>query len=128
MGETRMRDTVILSIRPEYAIGIFAGFKKYEFRKKAFSDNVRTVIVYVTMPVGMVLGEFHVDGIDFGSPLEIWAKCRHAAGISEKAFFEYYKGHEVAFAIRIQQAHQYLNPLKISDFCKRPPQSFYYLS
>ena len=122
-----MRDTVILSIRPEYAQGIFEGSKKYEFRKKGFSAKVRKIIVYVTRPVGMVVGEFYVDGIDLGSPLEIWTKCRHVAGISEKAFFEYYKGCARAFAIRIQQAHRYLNPLKISDFCKRPPQSFCYL-
>lgn len=127
MGKTRMRDTVILSIKPEYAQRIFEGFKKYEFRKKAFSDKVRRVIVYVTMPVGMVIGEFYVDGIDIGSPREIWTRCRRSAGISKKAFFDYYKRSSVAVAIRIQRVNQYPNPVRISDFCKSPPQSFCYL-
>lgn len=47
--------TVILSIKPEYAAKIFEGVKQVEYRRRPIK-NADKVIVYVTKPVGKVLG------------------------------------------------------------------------
>lgn len=55
---------VLLSIKPEYAQKIFAGEKKYEYRKRIFKRNdVDMIVVYVTKPVGKVVGEFEIAEI-----------------------------------------------------------------
>ena len=50
---------VLLSIKPEFAEKIFAGTKKYEFRKSIFKNaNVKRIVVYASYPVQMVICEF----------------------------------------------------------------------
>ena len=39
---------VLLSIKPEFVREIFAGNKKYEYRKAIFTKNVNQVVVYST--------------------------------------------------------------------------------
>ena len=66
---------VLLSIKPEYAESILSGKKKYEFRKNIFRNkNVDTIVIYATMPVGKVIGEFKVGDILALSPSELWDK------------------------------------------------------
>ena len=54
---------VLLSIKPEFVHEIFAGNKKYEYRKAIFTKNVNQVVVYSTKPEGMIVGEFTVETI-----------------------------------------------------------------
>jgi len=50
---------VLLSIKPEYAEKILNGEKKYEFRKVLPKNkSITKVIIYATMPIGKVIGEF----------------------------------------------------------------------
>lgn len=54
---------VLLSIQPEYAEKILNGTKRFEYRKAVTrNESVRTVVIYATMPVGKVVGEFEVGG------------------------------------------------------------------
>ena len=55
---------VLLSIKPEFAKKIFAGTKKFEFRKSIFKyQNINKIIVYASSPVKKVIGEFLIDKI-----------------------------------------------------------------
>ena len=50
---------VLLSIKPEFVEKIFSGEKLYEYRKAMFKNvNVSSVVIYSTMPVGKIVGEF----------------------------------------------------------------------
>ena len=52
---------ILLSIKPEFVEKIISGEKKFEFRKSLPKrDGITTVVVYSTMPVGKVIGEFKV--------------------------------------------------------------------
>jgi len=121
---------VILSIKPEYAERILSGEKKFEFRKSVFKNkNVDTVIIYATMPVGKIIGEFKVGDILMYSPAELWNKTKTYAGISHKFFEDYFDSREKAFAISVKNPKRYVSPLNLEDVSPgaKAPQSFRYL-
>lgn len=119
----------LLSIKPEFVEKIFSGEKQVEFRKSCFKEDVQTVVVYATMPVGKIVGEFEIETILSDSPQKLWEQTKTVAGISLAFFNEYFSGRDVAYAIKIKQVRRYkkaLNPyLEEPDFT--PPQSFRYL-
>ena len=60
---------VLLSIKPEFVEKIFSGEKLYEYRKAMFKNvNVSSVVIYSTMPVGKIVGEFKFKKIHIDSP------------------------------------------------------------
>lgn len=121
---------VLLSIKPEFANKIFSGEKKFEFRKRIFKNtNVRKIVVYSTMPVGKIIGEFSIKHIHQDSPSSIWAKTKKFSGVEETFFNQYYHEREFAFAIEVHNPILYrvpINPKKeYSNFTA--PQSFKYI-
>lgn len=121
---------VLLSIKPEYANKIFAGTKKYEFRRTIFKDpNITTVIVYASSPVQKVIGEFEIDKIISCDPELLWQRTRKHSGISEDFFFEYFGDKVCGHAIKIKSTKKYRKALSIKDdFDATPPQSFIYIN
>ncbi len=122
---------VLLSIRPEYADRIFKGEKKYEYRKTLFKrEDVDTVIVYATKPVGKVIGEFKIDSIMEDNPINIWEKTKLYSGIDKNVYTEYFAGREKGFAISIKKTRIYKKPLELEELnfnIKCAPQSFMYI-
>lgn len=122
---------VLLSIKPEYAERIFTGEKKYEYRRNLFKkEGIKTVVVYVTKPVGKVVGEFEIDNVLRGNPNSIWEETKLYAGIDEAAYIEYFSKRETGFAIGIKKTKVYKKPLDLVDLdpkIKYPPQSFMYI-
>jgi len=121
---------VLLSIKPEYAEKILDGHKLYEFRKSIFKNSsVKTVVIYATMPVGKVIGEFDFDEVLSDSPQAIWAETSLYSGITEKFFNSYFDGREKAHAIKVRSVRRYDVPISLKDFIPSgaAPQSFRYL-
>jgi predicted transcriptional regulator len=121
---------VLLSIKPEHAERIFNGSKKFEFRKAIFKNGgVKTIVVYATMPVGKVIGEFTVGGIIESKPSEVWQKTKDYSGISRGFFNEYFTGRAKAFAIEVHNPKLYERSLNLADVHPSgvAPQSFCYL-
>lgn len=122
---------VLLSIKPEFAEKILNGSKRFEFRKGIFkNENITTVVIYATMPVGKIVGEFHVESILSGHPDSVWKETKGFAGITKEFFDSYYEGREKAFAIKIGNVEKFSVPLPITSLGKNvtPPQSYRYLS
>jgi len=65
---------VLLSIKREFVEQIMNGTKKYEYRKRIFKQDVDSVVIYSTMPVGRIVGEFKIESILKQSPDEIWSQ------------------------------------------------------
>ena len=121
---------VLLSIKPEYANKIFSGEKKFEFRKRAFRNvEVHTVVVYSTMPVGRIIGEFTIKQIHQDSPKSIWNKTKLFSGIDENFFNEYYDGRDIAVAIEVDKSFLYKESINPKEEYENftAPQSFMYL-
>ena len=124
-----MSKRVLLSIKPEFAEKIISGEKRFEFRKRAFArTTVETIVVYATMPVGRIIGEFTIKQIISGSPATIWKKTKTSAGISHSRYQDYFEGRQSAFAIEIETVTAYEEPIDPRKSLKRftAPQSFCY--
>lgn len=66
---------VLLSIKPEYVEKILDGTKKFEFRKGIFKNpDVKSVVIYSTMPVGMIVAEFDIADVIEDKPSNVWKK------------------------------------------------------
>lgn len=120
----------LLSIKPKYVEKIFSDEKLYEYRKVIFRKKVEKVIVYSTMPVGMIVGEFDIDSVLFDCPTELWNKTKNSSGVEETFFQEYFQGKEKGYAIKIGNKKKYDEPINPRDLFDSfiAPQSFVYLS
>ena len=119
----------LLSIKPEFAEKIFSGEKGFEFRKAIFSREVSCIVLYVTAPVGKIVGEFKVLNILEDTPASLWEKTCDHAGVSKQFFFSYFKGRQKAFAIEIGSPRKYTCAIDPYAQGRKffPPQSFRYL-
>ncbi len=120
---------VLLSIKPEFALKIFDGSKKYEYRRAIFKrGEVTTVVVYASDPIKKVIGEFVIGDILHDEPQMLWVKTKDHAGITEKRFLEYFRNKTKGYAIKIKSTKMYNDPLPLGNFMiSTPPQSFVYL-
>lgn len=122
---------VLLSIKPEFAEKIFDGTKRFEFRKSIFLNRgVSTVVVYVTRPVGRILGEFDVSEIFCAAPSDLWDLTKEFSGISKEFFDSYFEGRTKSFALAVGEVRRYPAPLDPDDLIDNftPPQSYMYVS
>ena len=106
---------VLLSIKPEFVREIFAGNKKYEYRKAIFTKNVNQVVVYSTKPEGMIVGEFTVETIIEKEPQQLWD--------------QYFEGRKRGYALKISSPKLYEIPINPFDLFSSfvAPQSFKYI-
>lgn len=121
---------VLLSIKPEYANKILSGEKRFEFRKSIFKkEGIQTVIIYATMPVGKVIGEFEIKTILSDEPESIWDQTCQLSGITKKFFDSYFFERSKAYAIEVKSVKKYDTPQELSDIKigLKAPQSFAYI-
>ncbi|OGJ49064.1 hypothetical protein A2335_01790 [Candidatus Peregrinibacteria bacterium RIFOXYB2_FULL_32_7] len=122
---------VLLSIRPKYCEALLSGEKKYEFRRTIFKNNdVKKVYLYCNSDIKKIVGSFEIKNVLIGSPKDIWNKCKKYAGIKRKDFFEYFKGTNTAYAIKVKKTRKLKRPINPYATMKNfvAPQSFYYIS
>ena len=120
---------ILLSIKPQFALKIFDGTKKFEFRKNIFKNsNINTVIVYASSPMQKVIGEFTIDEIMEEEPEALWEMTKKHSGITKDFFDEYFFNRDRAFAIKVKDITRYKEPKDLIDFdLNFAPQSFVYL-
>lgn len=120
---------VLLSIKPEFALKIFEGSKKYEFRRTLFKNqDVDKIIVYASAPISQVIGEFDIEDVIQKDIEELWAETQDYSGISKEFYDSYFEGKEEGFAIKVKKAKKYKTFLDLKEkFGVKPPQSFLYL-
>ncbi|MEZ9443260.1 ASCH domain-containing protein [Vibrio sp. 10N.222.54.F12] len=120
----------LLSIKPEFVEKIMSGEKLFEYRKAVFKrPEVKSVVIYSTMPEGKIVGEFKIGGILECTPAELWKETKKNSGINKLFFDEYFENKKVAYAIKIKDFVPYDEP--IDPYKREPnfkaPQSFKYL-
>lgn len=122
---------ILLSIKPEFAIKIFSGEKKYEYRRIIFKNReIKCVIVYASSPVKKVIGEFEIEKVISGKPWKVWEETQNGSGITKEYFNNYVKSKKEIYAIKIGNIKLYRKQLCLkNDFeLKYAPQSFVYLT
>lgn len=120
---------VLLSIKPEFAIKIFEGTKKYEFRRILFKNkSVNKVIVYASAPISKVIGEFDIEAVLNQELSKLWNETEEYSGITKDFYDSYFVGKNNGFAIKVKNAIRYKNDLCLMEsFGVKPPQSFMYV-
>ena len=68
----KMRDCILISIKPVYAEAILNGVKTVEYRRCHFSSVIRKMLIYETSPLQKIVGEVFVREIIYESPDYIW--------------------------------------------------------
>lgn len=121
---------VILSIKPKYANAIIDGSKLYEYRKVLPKNtDIDRVYIYASKPIMAIIGEFTIGAIISDTPQKVWKLTHENGGITKKQFFDYFKGHSVAHAIKIEGVTELVTPIDpkqvIKDFTA--PQNYRYL-
>ena len=120
----------IMSIKPCFCELIFSGWKQFEYRRRVFKRlNVDKVYIYASKPICKIVGYFTIECIIRDTPSDVWRVTHKDGGISKKQFDEYFKGRDIAYAIAIDEAFKFDEPIDpkqvIKDF--KAPQNFIYL-
>lgn len=124
-----MPNSVLFSIKPEFAEEIFSGRKKYEFRRTLCRRPISKMYIYATFPVCKIVGYATVTEILSGEPTQLWKAVTQYAGLSKKQFDNYFSQCKVAYAYRLFHPLVYANPIALSSIkIAYPPQSFCYLN
>lgn len=120
-----------MSIKPQFVEKIRRGEKKFEFRRRLpQKQDVTSIIVYASQPIGKVVGEISVGGYLTDTVDEIWKRTRDKSGLTHSEFLRYFSGLESANAIEIESYREYEQPIPLDVLLpgKVPPQSYCYLS
>jgi len=122
---------VLISIKPKYIEKIKEGIKTFELRKKIFKnyDKVNTIYIYSTSPIKKIVGKFNIEEIIEDHPDHIWQNYKDHLGIDKKDYFNYFKGKEKGFAIKIRNLNFFRNPIDPKKIFPNfiPPQSYCFL-
>lgn len=119
----------LLSIKPEFARQIFAGTKRYEFRRTVFKrEDLEGVLVYASSPIQRVIGEFQIEEIIADDPESVWRRTRKYAGVSRAYYMSYFWGRDKAYAIKVSSPRLFQRGRKLSHYhVETAPQSFVYV-
>lgn len=122
--------TLLMSLRPEFAEPILQGRKTVELRRK-FSKKYEgsTIVFYVTHPVQRFMFTAKVTKVDHSQKKHLWNMYRQECGISQAAFDKYFTGTSHGYAIHLSGIKLTPNQLLLKyakEVCPqlRPPQSF----
>lgn len=121
---------VLLSIKPQFVDEIFNGNKKFEYRKSIFKrKGIKSVVIYATMPIGKIVGEFDIEEILEEHPEALWKKTGKYSGISKDFYDSYFIDRDKGYAIKIKSLNKYDVPRCPHQMYGKftAPQSFKYL-
>ena len=126
------KNSVVLSINPEYANKILSGQKTVELRRRfplLWPEKV-TAYIYATSPVKAMIGAAQILDV-LKLPLEdIWSQYQNEASIQLAHFENYFSGLTEGYALILGDPQSLGKPFRLKDlqteldFC--PPQSFLY--
>ena len=122
---------ILMAIKPQFVEKIRRGEKKFEFRRVLpRCQEVDTIIVYASKPVGRVVGEMIVGDFLTYPANEMWERTKDNSGLTREEFFSYFHGKKYAHAIEIKSYHDYEQPIPLDVLLpdKTPPQSYCYLN
>ena len=123
-------NTLLMSLKPEFAEMILKGNKTVEFRRK-FSKRYEgaTIVFYITQPVKQFMFTATIVQVDHQQKSLLWNTHKAQGGISEDLFDRYFAGTEFGYAIQLSNVQNVPNKLSLERAQQispqlRAPQSF----
>lgn len=130
-----MLDTpgVLISVRPKFAKEIAVGRKTVELRRRFPQlEPGSWLVIYVTKPVGAVIGMVKVTSVLRAPVEQLWHEVKDYASVSRETYVDYFAGCSEGCGVFLG-ARRALGPLLPSEVDEiipgfRPPQSFRYIA
>lgn len=121
-----MRDSILISIHPEFVDKILSGEKRFEFRRKVPTTELRRMVIYATSPVMKVVAVAEVKSVVSESPDRLWRSTRQSAGITKEYFQQYFDGRDIGHAIELGHIRKLKAPKSLSAISTSvvAPQSY----
>lgn len=126
--------SVIISIKPEYAIKIIEGQKTIELRRRFPLDNIigGIAMIYASSPIQQIIGYTIIKDVKKLPLSDMWFICQDKACITKEFFNAYFKDLKEGFAIFLSHPVRLENPVNAKQLEKKYsiaiPQSFRYVS
>ena len=107
-------ELLLMSIKTKYANKIFAGIKKYEFRKKSIGEKncYKKIYIYSSEEEKAIVGYIIVDKILNGNLEKIEALTN---SFDNKEIKKYFNDCEECYALHISEHHKFIKPIKLED-------------
>lgn len=124
----KKKSIVLLAIKPKYAEAIYAGTKRWEFRK-APPPVPMWVYLYESAPVSAITGKVFLGAKIQGEPSVVWGFARTqkaidgGAGITQKVFLDYVGKASSVAACACFFAEKWPDPIPLTTGV-RPPQNW----
>lgn len=120
--------SLLLPIHSTYAERIYAGLKRFEYRKTKPKEEINHLVLYETSPKKEITGIAQVDKVLVDNPKSLYQQTRDFAGIGETSYSDYFSGQDTAVAFSLSGARRFTKPLRLEGLgIKNAPQSFCYL-
>lgn len=127
-------ENILISLDSRHAENIFAGSKQVELRRRNMHIAPGTIVwIYVTLPIGAIIGRVKVVEIHASSPSELWQRFGEISGLSKIEFFDYFNGVSKGVALVLENAERLCRSFSLEDLREiangfQPPQFFTRLS
>lgn len=129
----KSKRALLLSVRPQFAKAILAGFKTAEVRRQRPDVHPGTlVIIYATKPIGAIVGTARISSVAEGTPHELWARYQGRAGISREEFDGYLENAASGYILLLERVQRLVPLLTLEEMraaaALQPPQSYRYVN
>ena len=117
---------ILMAIKTKYAQMIYAGWKRYEYRKRfPINSGHSLILLYETAPVQMITGAFHTGTQERDDIDRIWADTKHVSGLHYTQYYAYWGRDKTGVKIYIDAVYPFKEPIPLSSTnAKGPPQSY----
>jgi len=131
IGEYSMQNSLLMSVKPEFAEKIMSGEKRVEIRRKFSPKWIgQRITLYSSKPEQCLIGEASVGGVVIGQPDYIWQEFGSQLGCTRAQLQQYAMGTDTLYAIVVSDVMPYRERIPLSQISHllgedlRPPQSF----
>lgn len=121
---------ILISLAPRHAKNIFDGVKHIELRRRPMKVAPGTVVwIYVTLPVGVLMGRAKIAALHTASPSTLWRKFGSVSGLAKNEFLGYLDGLAEGLVLVLEDVKALREPLSLEALRAiakgfNPPQVF----
>lgn len=123
-------DHILISLAPRHAKNIFDGVKHIELRRRPMKVAPGTIVwIYVTLPVGVLMGRAKIAALHTASPSALWRKFGSVSGLARSEFLGYLDGLAEGVVLVLEDVKALREPLSLEALRAiserfNPPQFF----
>jgi predicted transcriptional regulator len=121
---------ILISLAPRHAKNIFDGVKHIELRRRPMNVEPGTIVwIYVTLPVGALMGRAKIAALHTASPSSLWRRFGTVSGLTKNEFLSYLEGLSQGVVLVLEDVKTLREPMSLGALRHlaagfNPPQFF----